>query len=194
MKKFLLVCLAAAALFLAGNYIYYQTEWYLPLRQGEPEVFVKTEGKEIFLRSEDTWSSIDIRGVNVGSGMPSGFATEYKITYEMYMRWFQLIQEMEANVIRVYTIQGENFYHALYDYNKDNPRPLYLIQGVWVDDYAMRSHLDAYSDEMRGELQKDVRVVSDVIHGRKKIPYTEKYAYGTFKWDVSPYVLSLIHI
>lgn len=192
MKKFLLVCLAAAALFLAGNYIYYQTEWYLPLRQGEPEVFVKTEGKGIFLRSEDTWSSIDIRGVNVGSGMPSGFATEYKITYEMYMRWFQLIQEMEANVIRVYTIQGENFYHALYDYNKDNPRPLYLIQGVWVDDYAMRSHLDAYSDEMRGELQKDVRVVSDVIHGRKKIPYTEKYAYGTFKWDVSPYVLGYI--
>ena len=52
------------------------------------------------------------------------------------MRWFQYIQEMGANTIRVYMIQAEDFYEAFYEYNSARENPLYLIQGVWVNDYV----------------------------------------------------------
>lgn len=193
MKKFLAICSLAVILFFAGRYVFYSTNFVFPgFWEKETETFVKTEDKEILVCEDGEWKPLNMRGVNIGSGKPARYATEFAITYEEYMRWFQQIQDMNANVIRVYTIQNEDFYHAFYDFNKESDKPLYLIHGVWVDDYAMRSHLDAYSDEMRGALLDDVKIIVDVIHGRRKIAYNAQYAYGTYTWDISDYVLGYI--
>ena len=53
---------------------------------------------------------------------------------------------MNANVIRVYTALSPDFYRALYDYNIDNDDPLYLIQGVWMDEEDIETYGDVYAE------------------------------------------------
>lgn len=73
----------------------------------------------------------EIRGVNLGSGIPGHFATDYAIDKETYLQWFDQIQAMGANCIRVYTLLQDDFYNAFWEYNKDREQPLYLIHGLW---------------------------------------------------------------
>ena len=91
-----------------------------------------------------------------------------KIDKETYKRWFKYIQDMGANTIRVYTVQQDVFYNALYEYNKDNDNPLYLIHGVWVNDYTQNSHRDALDQGLKERFLSDCRTMLDVIHGNKK--------------------------
>jgi hypothetical protein len=104
------------------------------------------------------------------------------------------MQEMGANTVRIYTVLSEDFYEAFYEYNKDNPDPLYLIQGVWVNDYVLNSHHDIFSKEFYETFYEYAQTAVDVIHGKKKI-FKNQYAsvgHGTYKKDVSPWVISYI--
>ena len=130
----------------------------------------------------------------MGVGIPGYFSTEFAIDKETYLRWFGMIQEMGANTIRVYTIQIPDFYEAVYEYNKDNPNPLYILHGVWVNDYVQNSHVDAYDDSFREALLEDCRTLVDVIHGRRKINlgYQATSASGVYNKDISDWVLGYI--
>lgn len=101
---------------------------------------------------------------------------------------------MGANTIRVYTILQPDFYEAVYEYNKENPEPLYVLHGVWVNDYVQNSHVDAYDDSFRKTLIQDCRTLVDVIHGRKKIRlgYQASGASGVYTKDISEWVLGYI--
>ena len=149
MKKFIIALSVLVLLFMALDAAHYRLGWYIDLMPEEPvTTFVKTDGKEIYLDCGEGWQPFEIRGVNMGSGIPGKWATEFAIDEETYRRWFGYIQAMGANTVRVYTIQGEAFYNAFYEYNKDNPEPLYLIHGVWVNDYVQNSHRDAYDKDL----------------------------------------------
>ena len=75
-----------------------------------------------------------VKGVNIGATKPGFFPGELAITKTDYLRWFGEIAKMNSNTIRVYTIQPPAFYDALYEYNKKSIKPLYVMQGVWVDE------------------------------------------------------------
>ena len=47
---------------------------------------------------------ITIKGVNLGSGKPGEWSTDFSIDKGTYLRWFANMQEMGANVVRVYTV------------------------------------------------------------------------------------------
>lgn len=148
MKKFIIALSVLVLLFMALDAAHYRLGWHIDLMPEEPvTTFVKTDGKEIYLDCGEGWQPFEIRGVNMGSGIPGKWATEFAIDEETYRRWFGYIQAMGANTVRVYTIQGEAFYNAFYEHNKDNPEPLYLIHGVWVNDYVQNSHRDAYDKD-----------------------------------------------
>ena len=170
MKKFIIALSVLVLLFMALDAAHYRLGWYIDLMPEEPvTTFVKTDGKEIYLDCGEGWQPFEIRGVNMGSGIPGKWATEFAIDEETYRRWFGYIQAMGANTVRVYTIQGEAFYNAFYEYNKDNPEPLYLIHGVWVNDYVQNSHRDAYDKDFLDAFIEDGRTLVDVLHGNKKI-------------------------
>lgn len=193
MKRFLMVCMLVVALAAAGTYIVFYTS-FVPFSRldEEPEYFMKVQEKEIIRIVEGTEEVFEIKGVDLGAGLPGSFATEFAIDYDRYMQWFGLIQEMNANVIRVYTISDPEFYHAFYDYNVDNPDPLYLLHGVWVDDEVVRGANDAYADQFIEVFRKDCRKLVDVLHGRRNIWYNSRHGYGTYKWDVSEWVAGYI--
>ena len=51
----------------------------------------------------------------------------------------------------------------------DNQHPLWLIHGVWVNDYTQNSHRDALDQGFKERFLSDCRTMLDVVHGNKKI-------------------------
>jgi hypothetical protein len=99
---------------------------------------------------------------------------------------------MNANTIRVYTILNPEFYDALYDYNKNRKEPLYLLQGVWVNEEDIEKYKDAYNPMILDRFKQDIATVIDVLHGNKKIEQMPGYAHGNYKKDISNYVIGYI--
>lgn len=89
MKKFIIALSVLVLLFMALDAAHYRLGWYIDLMPEEPvTTFVKTDGKEIYLDCGEGWQPFEIRGVNMGSGIPGKWATEFAIDEETYRRWF----------------------------------------------------------------------------------------------------------
>ena len=195
MKKFIILVSTLVVIYIFGDYAYYHLGWYVDTGAGKPvTTFVKTEGTEFRILKDGQWENFEIKGVNIGSGEPGQWSTDFHIDEESYYRWFGYIQEMGANTVRVYTIQADAFYNAFYAYNQGREEPLYLIHGVWVNDYVQNSHMDAYDERFFDTLIEDCRALVDVLHGNKKISpghYTSAGS-GTYLHDISPWVIGYI--
>lgn len=188
MKKFLMIVAALLVTFAAFDYIYYYNgDLYFP-KDGKTTYFSKAEGKQLYIDEGDGFEVFDIRGVNMGLGKPGHFATEAAVTKEEYLRWFGQIRDMGANVVRIYTIGPEAFYDAFYEYNKENAEPLYLIHGVWVDDYLLNSSYGALDEEFYQPFIEDCKAVVDVIHGRYKTRKAESIFPQKYDKDISKWV------
>jgi len=193
LKKFIIGCIVCFVLYFVFDYVYYQTGFHIDLHPDAPiETFVKTEGKEILLNQGEGYEEFEIRGVDMGVGIPGKFATDYAIDTETYLRWFSYIQEMGANTIRVYTLLQPDFYEAVYEYNKDREEPLYIIHGLWVNDHVLYSHVDAYDDSFLGTMLEDSKTLVNIIHGRQKLQLGEGLGTGSYTKDISPWVLGYI--
>lgn len=196
MKKFVIGAVILILAFVAADYAYYNWGWYikLPGGSGKIESFTSVEGREILVDTGNGLEPFEIRGVDMGVGIPGHFATEYAIDKDTYLRWFEMIQEMGANTVRVYTIQSSDFYEAVYEYNCDNPEPLYFLHGVWVNDYVQNSRVDAYNKSFLKEFKKDCTTLVDVIHGNRRVNlgYGTSNSSGSYSVDVSQWVLGYI--
>lgn len=195
MKKFIIACavivmLAAGGLFLSSR-IGLTFQWE-SLRKTSVETFTKVEGKTILVDQGQGMEPFEIRGANLGSGIPGHFATDYAIDKETYLRWFAEIQAMGANCIRVYTLLQDDFYNAFWEYNKDREQPLYLIHGLWVNDYTLFSHRDAYDPDFMNTMIQDSRTLVDIIHGNKRFSLGEGLGSGSYNHDISQWVLGYI--
>ena len=193
MKKFLLVSSILLVILVIFDIAHYELGLFIDFNPNkEVTTFVKTNGKEILLDDGTGYKIFEIKGVDLGSGIPGEFATSYAIDKKTYLRWFQYIQDMGANTIRVYTMLNDDFYNAFYEYNKNNENPLYLIQGLWVNDYVQYSRLDAYSEQFRGQFLKDSKKIVDIIHGKRQITIGGEAGTGFYFKDISPWVIGYI--
>lgn len=194
-RKFLTAAvMMILAVFLLDT-AYYRWGLYIDLQPiKEVNTFTGTDGREILVDTGEGMKPFEIRGVDMGAAIPGHFATEYAIDKKTYLRWFRQIQDMGANTIRVYTILSGDFYDAVWEYNHDNPDPLYIIHGVWVDDYIQNSHADAYDKQFLDTFMEDCRALVDVIHGRKKmnLGYGTSNASGSYTKDISQWVIGYI--
>ena len=195
MKKFVILIAALVALYIGWDFAYYRLGWYVDLRpDAEVTTFMAVQGEKIVRLTAGGPEEFEIRGVNMGSGIPGEWSTDFAIDKETYLRWFEQIQAMGANVVRIYTIQADDFYEAFYEYNKDREDPLYLLHGVWVNDYIQHSHRDAYDPDFLDVLLEDCRTMVDVLHGNKKISMGRMASAGSgfYRRDVSPWVIGYI--
>ena len=193
MKKFIIICVCVIAFLVIGNYLFYHQGVYLDLHPRQSVTSkITVEGKTIFLDQGNGMEPFEIRGVDMGAGIPGHFATDYAIDKETYLRWFSMIQNMGANTIRVYTILDDGFYEAFYEYNKDNEDPLYLIHGLWVNDYVQNSHVDAWDDSFYEQMEEDARTLIDVLHGNRKLELGRGLGSGSYNRDISEWVIGYI--
>ena len=195
MKKYIITVVSIILVLLVFDWLYFYEGMYFDFGKEKPtEYFMKVDGEEIYMKNGDTFTPYEIRGVNLGSGLPGEWATSFAIDKETYLRWFGYIQEMGANTIRVYTIQSDTFYDAFYEYNKDNKNPLYMLHGVWVNDYVLNSHRDAYSKDFYDTFLEHSKIMVDVIHGNRKLNLgrVASAGHGTYKKDISDWVIGYI--
>lgn len=154
----------------------------------------KVEGKDFYIYADGKWQKTFLKGVNIGAAKPGHFPGELAITKEEYLRWFQYISDMNADVIRVYTTLKPDFYDALYEFNQTAKKPLYLIQGVWLNEEDIASLNDAYADngKIKKDFIKDAANLVDIFHGHAALPSQKGFASGEYKRDVSKYVIGWI--
>lgn len=158
------------------------------------------EGRSFYINKNGNWEKIFLKGVNMGAAKPGYFPGELAITKEEYKRWFGYISAMNADVIRVYTTLMPAFYDALYEYNSTAEKPMYIMQGVWINEEHIKITNDAFADGMDGtklfnirkDFISDAMNLVDVIHGNAVLPETPGFASGTYTRDVSRYVIGWI--
>lgn len=192
MKKVIIATFIIIMAYISWDYLYYhEGVLYMPYN-GEVTTFTKTENRTLYMDEGNGFEEFVVRGVNMGLGKPGYYATEAAVTKEEYLAWFEQIQNMGANVIRVYTLGPTSFYEAFYEYNKDNPEPLYLIHGVWVDDYLINSSYSALDREFYEPFLEDCKIIVDVIHGRHKASAKDGFFSEYYKWDIADWVYGYI--
>lgn len=195
MKKYIITIALLVAAYFVWDAVYFRIGVYIDFQPNEyVTTFTRTDRDTIYIDKGNGFEEFEIRGVNMGSGEPGQWGTDFDVDKETYKRWFQYIKEMGANTVRIYTIQSAPFYNAFYEFNKNNPDPLYLLHGVWVNDYIQNSHRDAFDDQMLDVFIKDCKTVVDVIHGNKKIALgrVASAGHGSYLWDISPWVIGYI--
>ncbi|MGL4774764.1 MAG: family 2 glycosyl transferase, partial [Clostridium sp.] len=156
------------------------------------KLICKTSGKDFEIYKNGKWEKTFLKGVSMGAGKPGYYPGEFGITKEEYLRWFKEIKDMNADVIRVYTLHMPAFYEALFEFNRYRVDPLYLIQGVWVDEETMVEKRDVFDDEVILKFKNEINTIIDVLHGNGKVEKDIARGYGEYKRDVSPYVVGYI--
>lgn len=195
MKKYIIAVSVVILLFLAADFAWFRLGWYIDFNPDKPvTAFVKTDGEHIVINKDGKDEEFFIKGVNIGSSLPGKWSTEYPIDEETYLRWFRQIQDMGANTVRIYSVYSDDFYNAFYKYNKDNPNPLWLIQGVRIDDYTLNNRTSALDESFIGQLTENAIIAVDVIHGRRKLTLSKNgvYGQGVYTKDVSQWVIGYI--
>ena len=197
MKKFMIVFSVLLLALLGYDLLRFRLGFSFGLfQEGEPTAFMTTDAEAIYMDRGAGPEPFTVRGVNLGVGIPGKWATDYAIDKETYLRWFSQMQEMGANTVRVYITLQDDFYNAFYEYNTAREaageEPLWLLHGVWVNDYVQNSHRDAYHRDFLEAFVRDGRTMVDVIHGNKRISLGRGTGSGFYRRDVSRWVLGYI--
>lgn len=155
----------------------------------------RVKGDEFqILDAQGEWQENFLAGVNIGLGVPGSFPGEYAIGYETYFEWFVQIAEMGSNIIRVYTPQTPGFYKALYEYNRLAATPLYLMQGIYMDESDVLLHSDVFAPQSIAirDMRQDIIDCVNMLHGNAVIVKKAGKASGVYRYDVSKYVAGWI--
>lgn len=152
-------------------------------RQGEQFIEIYEDGQ---------WVPFNVKGVNMGMGKPGYFPGEAAITESEYFRWFKQIGAMNANAIRVYTLQSPSFYKALHEYNLIALEPLYFFHGAWVVEEYIAEHENMFASEVTDPFHLEISHVIDAVYGNAVIDRVVGHAYGEYTIDVSDYLLGWI--
>lgn len=192
-KKYLLISGILIISFLGYWYASFYFGFFIDLHpDAEISSFVKTDNKNILMDRGNGFEPFIIKGVTIDASLPGHFPTDYKADEKTYLRWFKMIAEMGTNTIRLNHIMDDDFYNALYQFNTSQERPLYLIQSVWLEDYAQNSTFDAYAKDFIDVLKDNCRTAVDIIHGKKAISLGRVGGSGIYLKDVSKWTLGYI--
>jgi hypothetical protein len=140
----------------------------------------------------DKWEPMTIKGINMGMAKPGTFPGQAAITEEEYYRWFEYIGQMNANVICVYTLHPPGFYNSLLRYNENHDKPLYVMHGVWINEDELNNSQDAFAKKNLKSFLHEIQTITDAMHGNITVKAGSGYVPGTYKADVSDYVIAWI--
>ena len=152
-----------------------------------------TKGGDLTVYDGQSWQPKFWRGVNLGATTPGHYPGELSPTKADYLRWFAQMKEMNTDVVRVYTILPPHFYEALDEFNRNRTEPLYLMQGIWSPEEELigadGKGNDAYSAAITNKFTGEIKDIVKVIHGDAVLPAKPGHASGTYRTDVSKYMV-----
>lgn len=152
----------------------------------------KTEGTRFLQYGENgQWSEMFVKGVNLGATVPGHFPGALPATEEDYLRWFKQIDEMGANVIRLYTVHNPVFYSALVKYNRDREDdPLYFMQGIWSPEEQLIEQKDAYADNILQAFEDEIQKAVAAVYGDVTVEAKHGASSGEYKTNAGKYLMA----
>ncbi|MGB8954845.1 MAG: S-layer homology domain-containing protein [Tumebacillaceae bacterium] len=154
------------------------------------------QGDHLAVWDGKQWQSQFWRGVNLGATTPGHYPGELSPTKQDYLRWFAQMKEMHVDLVRVYTILPPYFYEALEEFNAGRQEPLWLMQGIWSPEEEMigedEKGRDAYDPLITDTFTREIQDIVKVVHGDITLPSRSGHASGTYRTDVSPYLLGWV--
>ncbi|MDO4499868.1 MAG: hypothetical protein Q4B60_01195 [Erysipelotrichaceae bacterium] len=83
MKKYIYTVILLILTILLIDYAYYQKGIYIDInKNSEAEYFAKTFNDQILIKEGNSFETMTIKGVNLGSGIPGEFSTQYAVKRE----------------------------------------------------------------------------------------------------------------
>ncbi|WP_367126821.1 hypothetical protein [Streptococcus suis] len=155
MKKYLIVVSILVCILTVGYYLYYfDGSLYIPKVYSEETInyTFQVRNQELVRKTKGGEHPFIVKGVTIDSGIAGYHQNDFAIGEKRYLSWMKSISDMGANTIRVKTIMDVDFYVALDKHNRQSDKPLYLLQGVRVDDVRDNTAIDAYHPQYRGRL------------------------------------------
>ena len=130
-----------------------------------------TTGDYLSIYNGKDYTPFFIKGVNLGTAVPGAWPGQVAISSAQYARWFKMMADAGFNTVRIYTLHYPRFYKEFARYNKENPdKPLYLIQGVWLNEREFDPYWDGSYDlhKLTVEFDNDIKDLIDCLHGKGK--------------------------
>ncbi len=181
MKKIVILTMATIILLTGCSNINKNTYEYIEENGVKYNAKIEENSFQVFQNNE--WKTINIKAINLLDVVPNSKSLGENIDEKTYIRWIKSIGEMNANVIKINTIHPPEFYKALIKYNKDSENPIYLFQGITMDEDFLKENPDPFKlDNIIPFKEKIIKTI-DVIHGQ---------AGEEYKYDVSSYLIGWI--
>lgn len=122
---------------------------------------------------EGNWQKYYVAGVDLGPAAPGYYPGDAPTDGRLYTEWLRAIADLNANVVRVYTLLPPSFYRAFREMTGSG-RPVLLYQQIWVGDPANK---DLFDPQFTEGTKAEIRYVVDAIHGNGNVP--KKHARGS---------------
>jgi hypothetical protein len=137
-----------------------------------------------------TWEPWFAAGVDLGASLPGRWATEPPTDDGYYMETLSAIASAGFDSVRVYTLLPPAFYRALARFNSGGGGPLYLFQGIWLDEDPPGGDLldPAW---LAAELEETARCV-DAVLGRASVAPRALKSWGEYRVDASPWLAAFM--
>src|SRR3546814_157863 len=165
-----------------------------PVRSGELSVLAESDANGFRLHTESGEKTF-LPGINLGSTVPGRQPGELDVlTAEDYRRWFAEMGDLGIRVVRNYTLHPPAFYDELAAYNaKYGEAPLYLVQGVYLPDESyVEEGRTLYTPAVDDASTTELEEISAAVHGDLSRPKRPGHASGTWRTDVSEWIVSWI--
>lgn len=193
MKKFIAIMVGLVVALGGAFYAYFYAGFYIDFHPNKPiEARFTCDSDTFYVENNGEKKALAVKGVVLESAAPGQYFSDYKNNEETYLSYLEKIGQMGANTVRVKTIMNPAFYKALLSYNTAHERPLYLLQGVGVEDYDQNNGESYYGNQFISKLIGVCKTAVDVIHGQAAIADNRINGSGFFRADVSDYCLGFL--
>lgn len=140
----------------------------------------------------EEWSPFIVKGISLSDSIPDKQQLSEKELEKKIGEWLVLISEMNINTIRISSIQSPALYHAIYDFNQNNPDPIYVIHDIPLQEELIYGEYNGSGEELSKQLHADIKKTIDILHGRRIVLNKDVFSSKWYAKDISAYVLGYV--
>ncbi|MEN6326649.1 MAG: hypothetical protein ABFD18_10665 [Syntrophomonas sp.] len=150
----------------------------------------RADGESLCFFADGQWHDDFWYGVNLGVTTPGHHPGELSPQYGDYRRWFEGMEKLGVQTLRVYTILPPDFYRALLEHNQVAKKKLWLIQGIWSPEEELIKKQNAYLPSIKQQFELEIALAVRAVYGQGVIPKRSGKAGGNYASNVAPYLLA----
>ena len=188
----ILIIMLLIYLFFSGGLHYKKSTFKNSTEENGVHYAVRVGEDQIEHYDGEKWNAFLIKGISLSDSLPNKDQLSSDELEEKMSAWLDQISKMNVNTIRIPSIQSPALYNAVYEFNKNNQNPIYIIHDIPIDEDVIDGEYKQTSEEISKQLQANIENTIDVVHGRKMMWNQDIFTSKWYANDVSPYVLGYV--